>query len=66
MKLNRENIDVAMANKKMSVSMLAETYGVSRSRMHIILNSKTVTPRCAGRLADALGVDVTEIMETQN
>lgn len=66
MQLDREKINIAMARKKQSVPALAEAYGVSRSRMHIILNSKTVTPACAGRLAEALGVDVTEIMETEN
>lgn len=55
-------IGAAMAEKKMSVTALAKAYGVSRARMHTILNSKTVTPICAGRLADALEVDVTEII----
>lgn len=60
--LDGEKINTAMAKNKMSVSMLAEAYGVSRSRMHIILNSKTVTPRCAGRLSEALECNVTEII----
>lgn len=63
MRLNRSKVDVAMARKKMTVVQLAETYGVSRSRMNVILNSQVVTPVCAGRVADALGVDVTEILE---
>lgn len=60
--LNMAEINKVMAKNKMSVSILAEVYGVSRSRMHIILNSKTVTPICAGRLADALEVDATKII----
>ncbi len=63
MKINREKINVAMAKQKKTVAQLAEAYGVSRSRMNIILNSQTVTPVTAGRLADALGIDVTEIIE---
>ncbi len=59
-------INETMAKKKMSISKLAKAYGVSRSRIHVILNSRTITPVCAGRLAEALGVDVTEIMETEN
>ena len=47
----------------MTVSGLAEAYGVSRARMNIILNQREVTPVCAGRIARALGVDVTEIIE---
>ncbi len=63
MKLNRDKINIAMARKKMTVVQLAEAYGVSRSRMNTILNSQVVTPACAGRVSDALGVDVTEIIE---
>ena len=47
----------------MTVSKLAEAYGVSRARMNTILNQCELTPVCVGRLASALGVDVTEIIE---
>lgn len=63
MKINREEINVVMARNKKTVTQLAAEYGVSRSRMNIILNSQIVTPVTAGRLAEALGVDVTEIIE---
>lgn len=62
-KLDREKINLVTARKKMSVAGLAEAYGVSRARLNVILNSRKVTPICAGRVADALGVDVTEIIE---
>lgn len=60
--LDRKKIDICRARKKMSVTDLAEAYGVSRARMNVILNQREVTPVSAGRLADALGVDVTEII----
>lgn len=63
MKLDRNKVDIAMARKKMTVAQLAEAYGVSRARIHIILNSQVITPVCAGRVAAALGCDVTEIIE---
>lgn len=63
MKLRREKVNIEMARKKITVVDLANIYGVSRSRMNVILNSKSITPMCAGRLADSLGVDVTEIIE---
>lgn len=63
MKLDRNKVNVAMARKKMTVVQLADAYGVSRARMNVILNSQVITPICAGRVADALGVDVTEILE---
>lgn len=62
--LDRKKIDICRARKKMTVADLAESYGVSRARMNVIINQREVTPVSAGRLADALGVDVLEIMET--
>lgn len=63
MRLSREKIDLCRANKCYSISALAEVYGVSRARMNAILNQREVTPMVAGRMAAALGVDVTEILE---
>ena len=63
MKVSKNKIDLARANRCMTVSGLAEAYGVSRTRMNMILNKSEVTVVCAGRLAHALGVDVTEIIE---
>ena len=63
MKLDRNKINLQLARKKWTVVRLAESYGVSRARMNVILNSQVVTPLCAGRVAEALGVDVVEILE---
>lgn len=63
MKLNRDKVNIEMARKKMTVVTLAKAYGVSRARMNVILNSQFVTPVCAGRVASALDVDVTEIID---
>lgn len=63
MKISREKINICLARKKMSVAALAEAYGASRARINVILNQREVSVISAGRLADALGVDVTEILE---
>ena len=63
MKLLRNKIDIARANRCMSISELAKAQGVSRARMSGILSQREVTAVCAGRLAKALKVDVTEIIE---
>ncbi len=63
MKVSKEKIDIARANRCMTITELAEAYGVSRTRLNMILNQREVTVVCAGRLAKALGVDVTEIIE---
>ncbi len=63
MKIDREKINICMARKKMSVQALADAYGVSRTRINVVLNQREVSVVSAGRLAEALGVDVTEIIE---
>lgn len=63
MKLSKDKIDLAMAREKLTVTELAKRYGVSRARMNFILNSREVTTVCAGRMADALKVDVSDILE---
>ncbi|RGK70348.1 helix-turn-helix domain-containing protein [Enterocloster bolteae] len=63
MKLSKTKIELAMARKALTVTNLSKRYGVSRARMHVILNSREVTAMCAGRMANALEVDVKEIIE---
>lgn len=63
MKLDRNKVELVRARKQMSVANIADTYGVSRARMNAILNQRNVTALCAGRLARALGCDVTDIIE---
>lgn len=63
MKLCREKIDLHRAQQCFTVADLATAYGVSRARMNNILNQREVTPIVAGRMAKALNVDVTEILE---
>lgn len=62
-KLDREKVNIQMGNNLMSITALAEAYGCSRARINVILNSREVTPMCAGRLAKALNVKVEQIME---
>lgn len=63
MKINRRNVEIAMAKKCYNTSKLAQIYGVSKSRMHAILNSVELATSTVGKLAAALGVDVTDIIE---
>ena len=63
MRISRDKVDICRARKKKSVADLAEAYGVSRARMNVILNQREVSVVSAGRLADALECDVTEILE---
>ena len=66
MTLDREKVDIILAKRSISITDLCKTNGISRNRIYTVMNSKKITPRTAGRFADALGVDVTEIIETDN
>lgn len=66
MTIDRGKVDIILARKKVTVSALCEAVGFSRNRFYIVMNSKNVSPKTAGRVADALGVDITEIIETEN
>lgn len=63
MKLNRDKINIFMARRQFTVQKLADAYGVSRARMNVILNQRTVSVMVAGRMADALKCDVEDILE---
>lgn len=63
MQINERKLLIAMARKKFNISRLAEAYGVSKTRMSQIMKNKEVSTECIGRLAEALGVDVTELLE---
>lgn len=63
MTLDREKVDVILANRKMTVTDLCETAGISRNRFYTVMNSKKISPKTAGRFAEILGVPVTEIIE---
>lgn len=63
MRLSREKIDLQRAERCMTVEDLAKQYGVSRTRMNVILNQRELSPVSAGRLAKALNCNVTDILE---
>lgn len=55
---------VALANTGLTIGQAAERAGISRQRFCMIVNSKRATAQAVGKIARALGVDVTEIIET--
>ena len=65
MKLDMKKVEILKARNKLSIADMAERYGVSRARMNVILGQREVTALTAVRLAEALGVDVTEILSEE-
>lgn len=62
MQLSRNKIDLLMAKQQITTEALAERYGASRTRIQVIFNSASVTPRTVGKLAAALGVEPEDII----
>lgn len=63
MTISDSKIALVMARQALTKAALAEKAGMSRNRLNVVLNSKKVTPVSVGRIAQALGVDVSEILE---
>lgn len=64
MQISDKKVEIALANGCLTITQAAERAGLSRQRYNILLNQKRVTPRAAGLIAKGLGVDVTEIIES--
>lgn len=66
MKINKYNVEVIMARKCIDLEQLSLDYGASKSSVLHLLRCKRCFPKSAGKLAKALGVDVTEITEPED
>ncbi len=58
-------IRLNLARRQMTRKELCMITGIKSSNFSIILKRGTVRPKTAGAIADALGVDVTEIIVTE-
>lgn len=63
MKANREKLALAMARACMNTENLAREAEMPRPTVNNVITGRNVRPGTLGRIARALGVDVTEIME---
>ena len=62
MKLNNQQMQVVRARKGLTSKDLATRYGCTVSRINYLLSAESVRTDTAGKLARALGVDVSEII----
>ena len=63
MRIDRVKLIAEMARRDVTSTRLAEAAGVSRVTVSALRCGKTCTAETAGKIARALGVDVTEIVE---
>ena len=63
MRASKSRIEIAMARSCMNLDDLAKTADMPRPTVNNVISGKSVRPGTLGKIARALGVDVTEIME---
>lgn len=63
MKANRDKLVLAMARACMNTEDLAELAGMPRPTVNNVITGRNVRPGTLGKIARALRVDVTEIMD---
>ena len=63
MKINVNKLSIAMARVGINYSKLSELSHVSRATISYIKNGKSGRPDIVAKIAKALNVDVTEIIE---
>lgn len=66
MRLDKAKVSLIMAEQDLYQKDLAEKAEMSRGNLSTIINGKNCQPRTAFKIAKALGVDVTEIIETED
>lgn len=66
MKINAKNIKIEMARQFLTINDLANKSGLTRIAISSILSGEhNPKPKTVGRIAAALGVDVTEIIDAE-
>lgn len=63
MRFSKVKLGIAMSRKGYNFLTLAEASGVSRTTLSYINNGKTCRPDIASKIANALEVDITELLE---
>ncbi len=63
MRANRKKLELAMARAQMSADDLCKKAAMPRPTLNNVIVGRSVRPSTFGRVAAALGVDVTEILE---
>lgn len=66
MKADRKKLEIAMARACMSPNDIQVKTKMPRPSINNVICGKSVRPETVGKIAKALGVDVTEIIETEN
>ena len=63
LKINKAKLEIAMARAELNRNTLAEKAGMPIPTICNVYSRGTCKPATAGRIAKALGCDITEILE---
>lgn len=63
MRVNRKKLEIAMANACMNTKDIQTVSGIPRATLNNVISGRNVRTGTMGKVAKALGVDVTEIIE---
>ena len=64
MKISTKRIRAELANKKMTYTALAEKCQMSKQNLSTVLKRGTCSSVTAGKIAEALGINAVEFVET--
>lgn len=65
MHINKRNLELAMGKKAVDFTKLAELSKVSRTTLSYINNGKSCRPIVAGKIAAALDVEISDLIEDE-
>lgn len=65
MNISSSRIEILLAERKMNMTKLADAAGVSRQTLSTVVRRGTCAPITAGRVAEGLGVEVTDIIQQE-
>lgn len=65
MKISKEKIELILAKKNLKVVEAAKIMGMTRQIFSTIKNRGTCTPATAAKIANRLGVEVEELIESE-
>lgn len=66
LKIHRQKLEIAMARACMNAEDLSKAAEMPWPTLNNAISGRGVSPKTAGRIARALAVDVSEILEVRN
>lgn len=65
MRINKMNLEIAMGDKAVNFTELAKLSKVSRTTLSYINNGKSCTPVIVGKIAKALDIGISDLIEKE-